>query len=151
MKVECDSYESTDFMLGRASPFEGAKTSSESPCMGIDVASPRSCDVRLDAGGPEKRGAGGSGLRGLPPYFEDGVPGRGPPCKSAGSYGIFAGGGREDSDDVRESNDRVGDRELLLGLYGIYGGALLIGGGMFGAVSRMEGDGGLEDWDDVDG
>lgn len=107
--------------------------------------------MRLDAGGPEKRGAGGSGLRGLPPYFEDGVPGRGLPCKSAGSYGIFAGGGRDDSDEVRESNDRVGDRELLLGLYGIYGGALLIGGGMFGAVSSMEGDGGLEDWDDVDG
>lgn len=32
--------------------------------------------------GPEKRGAGGSGLRGLPPYLELGVPGRGLPLIS---------------------------------------------------------------------
>lgn len=96
--------------------------------------------------GPENSGAGGSGLRGLPPYFEDGVPGRGLPCRSTGSYAMFDGGGREDSDDVRErTDDRAGDREPLLGLYETYGAALLNGGGMFGAVSRIEGDGGSED------
>lgn len=65
---------------------------------------------------------------------------------------MFDGGGREDSDDVRERTDDLGgDREPLLGLYGTYGAALLKGGGMFGAVSRMEGDGGPEDRDEVDG
>lgn len=34
---------------------------------------------------PAKRGAGGRGRRGLPPYFELGVPGRGLPLRSEGS------------------------------------------------------------------
>ena len=35
--------------------------------------------------GLENRGAGGKGRFGLPPYFDDGVPGRGLPLISAGS------------------------------------------------------------------
>lgn len=48
---------------------------------------------------PEKSGAGGSGRLGLPgrppPYLDDGVPGRGLPFKSAGSYETLEAGGRE--------------------------------------------------------
>lgn len=36
--------------------------------------------------GFENSGAGGSGLRGLPPYCDEGVPGLGLPFRSAGSY-----------------------------------------------------------------
>lgn len=64
-----------------------------------------------DAGlGPEKSGAGGNGRRGLPPYLEDGVPGRGLPLMSAGSYGMLEGGGRESSEEARDGDhDLVGD------------------------------------------
>src|SRR5580658_4966257 len=48
-----------------------------------------------------KSGAGGRGRRGLPPYWEDGVPGRGLPLISAGSYGTVGGGGRDQSEEPR--------------------------------------------------
>ena len=63
-----------------------------------------------------KSGAGGRGLRGVPPY-SDGVPGRGLPFRSAGSY------------DGRIGEERWGDRCL--------GGALNVGGGSVG-VPRLE-------------
>jgi len=48
---------------------------------------------------PENNGAGGSGRLGLPgrppPYLDDGVPGRGLPFKSAGSYENDDAAGRE--------------------------------------------------------
>ena len=47
--------------------------------------SPISLERRPEAWGPENKGAGGSGLVGLPPYFEEGVPGRGLPLMSTGS------------------------------------------------------------------
>ena len=54
-------------------------------------------------------GAGGKGLLGLPPYFEEGVPGRGLPLISAGSY---------DTDDGR---GRVQSTEPLVGVSGLAG------------------------------
>lgn len=54
----------------------------------------------------EKSGAGGSGRRGLPPYLEDGVPGRGLPSRSEGSYVPLTGGGLERSDLERSDLDR---------------------------------------------
>lgn len=42
VKVECESYDSKDFMLGRPSPVEGANTSSGLSPRGMVVASPRS-------------------------------------------------------------------------------------------------------------
>lgn len=95
----------------------GPKTSSLSSLIGIVVFAGRSLDERLVACGPEKRGAGGSGRLGLP-YLEEGVPGLGLPLMSAGSYGMFDGGGREDSDEVRDNvyDDRGG--EALAGMYG---------------------------------
>ena len=69
----------------------------------------RSLDARLVGGNPENRGAGGSGRLGLP-YLEEGVPGRGLPLISAVSYGMFEGGGREDSEEVRDNvYDRAGE------------------------------------------
>jgi hypothetical protein len=57
-----------------------------------------------------KRGAGGRGRRGLPPYLEDGVPGRGLPLISAGSYGTLEGGGRDQSEELRVGvSGRIGD------------------------------------------
>ncbi len=73
----------------------------------------------------------------LPPYFEDGEPGRGLPLRSTGSYAMSDGGGRDDSEDVRDSSDRVG--ELRLGIYGRYGASVDVGASL-GAVSSMEGD-----------
>lgn len=81
-----------------------------------------------------KRGAGGSGRRGLPPYLEDGVPGRGLPLMSAGSYGTLGGGGRDQSDEPRVgvSGRIVEERsgETLRGLP--------VGRGMLGAWPRLE-------------
>ena len=71
--------------------------------------SPRSADGLDVPPALENRGAGGSGRFGLPPYFEDGVPGLGDPFKSAGSYGMFDGGGREDREERDES--REGDHD----------------------------------------
>ena len=52
-------------------------------------------------------GAGGRGLRGLPPYRDDGVPGRGLPLISAGSYARFDGGGLVQS--IEDVELREGD------------------------------------------
>jgi len=57
----------------------------------------------------EKRGAGGSGRRGLPPYVEAGVPGRGLPLISAGSNRELTGGGRVKSGDAREGDHDLGN------------------------------------------
>lgn len=88
---------------------------------------------------------------GLPLYLEEGVPGRGLPLISAGSYEIFDGGGRDDSDEVR-----VGEYDLLgedlLGIYGRYDGAsAAVGRAMFGTLSSTDGDCGMgrdvvEEW-----
>jgi hypothetical protein len=65
----------------------GAKTSSPSVSNAIEtVASSANVELRAPAPGPENSGAGGSGLLGLPPYLDDGVPGRGEPLISDGSY-----------------------------------------------------------------
>lgn len=80
------------------------------------VGSPRFSKERLAACGPEKSGAGGRGRFGLLLYLEEGDPGRGLPLISAGSYEISEGGGRDDSDEVLDNKDRVG--ELLAGMYG---------------------------------
>lgn len=62
---------------------------------------------------------------------------------------MFDGGGRADSDEVRDGEyDLVG--EDLLGMYGRYDGAS-VGTAIFGTLSRIEGDCGLgrdvvEEW-----
>ena len=71
----------------------------------------------MDAPGPEKRGAGGNGRRGLPPYLDEGVPGLGLPLMSGGSNCMFVGGGLVNSFDPLVSQDLVGDA-LPLGEYG---------------------------------
>lgn len=81
--------------------------------MCIAGPSARSADDVVVPPALEKRGAGGSGLFGLPPYFEDGVPGLGDPFRSAGSYGMFDGGGRGDRDERDES--REGDHDERVG------------------------------------
>jgi hypothetical protein len=71
----------------------------------------------LRALAPEKRGAGGSGRLGLPPYVEAGVPGLGLPLRSAGSYLVVTGGGRAYSEEPRDGvHGRVGDVPSLAGL-----------------------------------
>jgi hypothetical protein len=81
-----------------------------------------------------KRGAGGSGLRGLPPYLEDGVPGRGLPFMSAGSYGTLGGGGRDQSEEPRVGvSGRIADErsgEIFRGF--------AVGRGMVGVWLRLE-------------
>jgi hypothetical protein len=62
---------------------------------------------------PAKRGAGGSGLLGLPPYREDGVPGRGLPFMCSGSNETDEAAGRGQSPDPRD------------GVHGLPGEALL--------------------------
>ena len=59
--------------------------------------------------GMENRGAGGKGRLGLPPYFEDGVPGLGLPLRSAGSYGISDAGGLDESEPALDRDDFDGD------------------------------------------
>lgn len=98
------------------------KTSSSS----IDIVE-ASTDVlleSLDTGRPAaNRGAGGSGRFGLPPYLDDGVPGRGLPLISAGSYETVDAGGLGQSVEALDGvQDRDGD--VLPGdaaRYGIYG------------------------------
>ena len=75
-------YEFLDCKFARGSlsgtsglPF--TKTSSSVSAIGMVVSSV----VAL-----ENSGAGGSGLRGLPPYCDEGVPGLGLPLRSTGSY-----------------------------------------------------------------
>ena len=76
----------------------------------------------------ENKGAGGSGLLGLPPYCEDGVPGLGLPLISAGSYETVDGGGRDQS------------TEPPLGVNGLNGdrGCAAAVGGIDGARPRLE-------------
>lgn len=88
---------------------------------------------------PAKSGAGGSGRFGLPPYSDEGVPGRGEPLSSAGSYGMFIDGGRiqsvfccEGVHGLDGESDRIGDRG------GMYAEASLLGGGMAGMSSRTD-------------
>ena len=79
---------------------------------------------------PENNGAGGSGLRGLPPYFEEGVPGRGLPLMSGGSYTTLDGGGLVQSDEPLDGvNGRTGETRPEPGMYG----GTSVGGTMFGA------------------
>ncbi len=85
MNVDWDWKELYDLRLARGSPLGGPNTSSSSSLTGIAVFSARFPDEWLAACGPENRGAGGKGRFGLPPYFDDGVPGRGLPFISAGS------------------------------------------------------------------
>lgn len=60
--------------------------------------------------GPEKRGAGGSGLRDVPPYLDEGVPGLGLPLISGGSNGMLDGGGLERSaEDLEGVHGLIGD------------------------------------------
>ena len=98
------------------------------------MASSANTELRADAPGPEKRGAGGKGRRGLPPYLDEGVPGLGLPFISAGSNCKLAGGGLLNSEDPLVSQDLVGDA-LPLGEYGTYEDS---GGGMVGAVSMTD-------------
>ena len=109
MNVDWDWNELYDLRLARGSPLGSPKTSSSSSLIGIAVASARFPEEWLAACGPENSGAGGKGLFGLPPYLEDGVPGRGLPLISAGSYAISDGGGRDDSDELRDNSDLVGE------------------------------------------
>lgn len=82
-----------DFRLDLGSALGSPKTSSSSPLMGIVVSSVRSFEFLEDADGAN-RGLGGSGRLGLPPYFDEGVPGLGLPFISEGSYKLSIGGGR---------------------------------------------------------
>ena len=129
------------------SGLSGPNTSSPSPISpsrGIEiVASSAKTEFRAEAPGPENRGAGGRGLRGLPPYREDGVPGLGLPLISAGSNWRLAGSGLLNSEDPFEGvQGRVGDTRPV-GEYGIYEES---GGGIVGAVSMMDG---AREWEDI--
>lgn len=74
------------------------------------MASSAKTELRADAPGPEKSGAGGSGRLGLPPYREEGVPGLGLPFRSGGSYCRLVGGGLPNSEALPEGvHGRVGD------------------------------------------
>lgn len=109
------------------------------------MASSAKTELRADAPGPEKRGAGGSGRLGLPPYREEGVPGLGLPFKSGGSNCMFAGGGLPNSvvpPGLQDLLDLVGDC-LPLAEYGTYCESR---GAIGGAVSIMDG---AREWDDV--
>lgn len=117
----------------------GPKTSSPSPMSfssGIDiVASSANTEFRAAAPGPEKRGAGGRGRLGLPPYLDDGVPGLGSPSRSTGSNCRGGGGTLLYSEDVREGlHDRAGETRPL-GEYGTY---VVSGGGISGAESMID-------------
>ena len=86
--------------------------------MGIVVVSPSDPPNPLLTCDPAKSGAGGNGLIGLPPYLLDGVPGRGLPLMSAGSYAMIDGGRLEELEEVRDGDD-------LEGVYDRAGDALL--------------------------
>lgn len=98
----------------------------------------------------EKRGAGGNGLRGLPPYLDDGVPGRGLPLRSDGSYEMLDGGGRERSDceksDIRDEGVQglIGELLPLRLANGTYDES---GGAIDGISSRIEEP--VLDWEDL--
>lgn len=92
---------------------------------------------------PAKSGAGGNGLLGEPPYCDDGVPGRGVPLMSAGSYGTVDAGGRAYSFESRAGDrDLVGDCEARDdGRYVAYSGfgACMFVGRISGALSNTDG------------
>lgn len=82
--VDSERKEREDFRFARGSlsgikgrPF--MKTSSPDSMSTIGMVVSADADL-------ENRGAGGKGLRGLPPYCVDGVPGLGLPLRSARSY-----------------------------------------------------------------
>ena len=74
------------------------KTSSSSSSMGIADKSDVAFESRETGLPAENNGCGGSGRIGLPgrppPYREEGVPGRGLPLMSEGSYEAVVAGGR---------------------------------------------------------
>lgn len=81
------------------------------------MASSAKVEVRALPPGPAKSGAGGNGLRGLPPYAEEGVPGRGFPLIFIGSK--FGGAA------LVGLHARVGDSRLLrLEKYDVSGGGI---------------------------
>ncbi len=108
--------------------------------MGMVVASLSPFDTPLAAADPENNGAGGSGRLGLPPYCEEGVPGRGLPLISGGSYATFEGGGLGISDDPldgvhgRTGEDRPDERGICDETFDTEGG------GMYGTCSSTEED-----------
>jgi hypothetical protein len=151
VRVSFDMYDSLVFKLGLdLRGLSGPKTSSPSPMSfsrGIEiVASSAKTELRADAPGPEKRGAGGSGRLGLPPYREEGVPGLGLPFRSAGSNCRFAGGGLPNSEDPPEGvQGLVGDCRPLeeYGTYCESGGAI---GGAVSVDGARECDDVTEGW-----
>lgn len=129
VKVLSDIYELEDFRLARGS-LSGIisrppKTSSSSSGS-IGIAASSDCVLVALAA---NSGAGGNGLRGLPPYAEDGVPGRGLPFRSAGSYEATDGVGRGHSVGPREGVEgRTGDERSV----GRTLGTLAVGKGIVG-------------------
>lgn len=109
-------YESLGLKLGLdslLSVLSGPKTSSPSPMSpsrGIEiVASSAKVEFRAEAVAPAKRGAGGNGLLGLPPYLDEGVPGLGLPLRSAGSNCRFGGGLLNSEEPLEGLQDLVGE------------------------------------------
>lgn len=88
------------------------------------ASSAKVCELRAEL---EKSGAGGSGRLGLPPYFEEGVPGRGLPLRSDGSNDRLVGGGRENSEILDEGVHGLCGEPLSLLEKGTY---VESGGGM---------------------
>jgi hypothetical protein len=117
----------------------GPKTSSPSPISpsrGIEiVASSAKVEFRAEAFGPEKRGAGGRGLLGLPPYLDDGVPGLGLPLRSAGSNCRFGGGLLNSEEPLEGVQGLVGEFRPV-GEYAVYE---VSGAAIVGAVSIIDG------------
>jgi hypothetical protein len=101
--------------------FPFTNTSSSDSASGIGIAVSEAPPLA------EKSGAGGSGLRGLPPYSDEGVPGRGLPLRSAGSYETVDPAGLPQS---------VGTRDGVEGLIGDLGFA--VGKGIEGARPKLE-------------
>jgi hypothetical protein len=92
---------------------------------------------RALAPGPENSGAGGSGLRGLPPYLDEGVPGLGLPLRSAGSNWTFVGGGGlPRSEEPRDGVHECIEDPRPLGENRSY---VLSGAGIAGAPSTIDG------------
>lgn len=112
----------------------GPKTSSPSSSRGIVTvaSSAKACESR---DGLEKRGAGGRGRLGLPPYLEDGVPGRGLPFNSEGSNERLVGGGRENSETLDEGVHGLCGEPPSLPAKGTY---VESGGGMARVSSLIE-------------
>jgi len=93
----------------------------------------------IEGGLLAKRGAGGSGRFGLPPYIEEGVPGRGTPLRSAGSYGTNDGGGLGRSAPTCDGvHGLVGEIERVGDRGGIYAGGSFSGGGITGMSLSIE-------------